>query len=83
MAPIDDIYSGHNYTNTGAEAAALNAGTDLDCGSVFPNYLGQAADEGLYTNQTLDTALVRLYSSLVKLGYFDPAENQSYRSIGW
>ncbi|KAH3009321.1 hypothetical protein KXV73_007425 [Aspergillus fumigatus] len=82
---IDDIYNGHNFTTTPAEAAAtaLNAGTDLDCGTVFPKYLGQAADEGLYSNQTLDRALVRLYSSLVKLGYFDPAEDQPYRSIGW
>nr|A1CCL9.2 RecName: Full=Probable exo-1,4-beta-xylosidase bxlB; AltName: Full=1,4-beta-D-xylan xylohydrolase bxlB; AltName: Full=Beta-xylosidase bxlB; AltName: Full=Xylobiase bxlB; Flags: Precursor [Aspergillus clavatus NRRL 1] len=82
---IDDIYIGHNYTKTGAEAAAvaLNAGTDLDCGTVFPKHLGEAAEQGLYTNQTLDRALVRLYSSLVKLGYFDPAEKQPYGSIGW
>jgi beta-D-xylosidase 4 len=32
---------------------------------------------------TLDNSLGRLYSSLVKLGYCDPADAQPYRSIGW
>jgi beta-D-xylosidase 4 len=82
---IDDILNGHHYAETGAQAVAyaLNAGTDLDCGTMYPEHLGAAAAQGLYANATLDTALVRLYASLVKLGYFDPAEGQPYRSIGW
>ncbi|KAE8313999.1 putative exo-1,4-beta-xylosidase bxlB [Aspergillus transmontanensis] len=82
---IDNIYADHHYVADGAHAAAaaLNAGTDLDCGSVFPEYLGSALQQGLYNNQTLNNALIRLYSSLVKLGYFDPADDQPYRSIGW
>jgi beta-D-xylosidase 4 len=82
---IQNIFADHHYAANGAHAAAvaLNAGTDLDCGNVFPKYLGSAFVQGLYTNETLDTALIRLYSSLVKLGYFDPADGQPYRSIGW
>ncbi|KAF7593193.1 hypothetical protein BBP40_011823 [Aspergillus hancockii] len=82
---IQNIFADHHYVADGAHAAAaaLNAGTDLDCGDVFPTYLGSAFEQELYTNETLDNALVRLYSSLVKLGYFDPADNQPYRSIGW
>ena len=82
---IDSIFKHHNYTDTPAQAAAdaLNAGTDLDCGTSYPQDLGPAAEQGLYSNQTLDTALIRLYASLVKLGYFDPADDQPYRSIGW
>ena len=79
------IFKYHNYTQTRARAAAdaLNAGTDLDCGTNYPQDLGPAAEQGLYSNQTLDTALIRLYESLVKLGYFNPADDQPYRSIGW
>lgn len=82
---IQNIYADHHYAADGAHAAAaaLNAGTDLDCGDVFPRFLGKAAEQGLFSNRTLDRALTRLYSSLVKLGYFDPADDQPYRSIGW
>ena len=82
---IDDIYQSHNYTSTGAEAAAvaLNAGTDLDCGSVFPDYLGSSLAQSLTTTKALDQAMVRLYSSLIKLGYFDPVKDQLYGSLGW
>jgi beta-D-xylosidase 4 len=82
---IQNVYTDHHYAQNGSQAAAesLIAGTDLDCGKTYPTYLGPAAAEGLFQNSTLDTALVRLYSSLVKLGYFDPAASQSYRSIGW
>lgn len=73
---VDNIYDPHNYTKTleAAAAVALNTGTDLDCGVTYPNGLPGAYDEGLFEEKTLDNALVRLYSSLVKLGYFDPPE---------
>ncbi|KAL4999871.1 Exo-1,4-beta-xylosidase bxlB [Aspergillus recurvatus] len=66
-----------------AAAAALNAGVDLDCGTWLPDYLGEAEKQGLISHETLDTALTRLYTSLVQLGYFDPAEDQPLRSLGW
>lgn len=82
---IGNIWTDHKFTPTAPQAAAdaLNAGTDLDCGSTYPNNLGAAAIQNLYQNSTLDNALIRLYSSLVKLGYFDPPSDQPYRSIGW
>lgn len=38
---VDNIYSQHHYVSSYPEAAALalNAGTDIDCGSTFPTYL--------------------------------------------
>lgn len=82
---IDDIYKTHHYTSTGAEAAAvaLNAGTDLDCGSVFPGYLGSSLDQNLTTTSALNQATLRRYASLVKLGYFDPMQDRTYGSLGW
>lgn len=82
---IEYIYEAHHYTDTPQEAVAdaLNAGSDLDCGTYFPDYLGAAYNESLYNATTLDTALIRLYASLVKVGYFDPAEIQPYRQLGW
>ncbi|KAF9890606.1 hypothetical protein FE257_005737 [Aspergillus nanangensis] len=82
---LQNIYADHHYVADGAHAAAvaMNAGTDLDCGSVYPEFLGAATSQGLLGNRTLDRALTRLYTSLVKLGYFDASEDQPYRSIGW
>ncbi|KAH8705307.1 hypothetical protein BGW36DRAFT_413301 [Talaromyces proteolyticus] len=82
---IANIYDDHHYTNTGAEAAAdaLNAGTDLDCGPFWLEYLPAAFSENQFDNRTLDTALTRLYSSLIRLGYFDPSTHSPYRTISW
>ncbi len=82
---VERIQTYHHYVDSGPEAAAaaLNAGVDLDCGTWLPTYLGEAQAQGLVSNETLDTALTRLYTSLVQLGYFDPADDQPLRSIGW
>ncbi|KZT65756.1 glycoside hydrolase family 3 protein [Daedalea quercina L-15889] len=88
---VECIYTEQDYAKTPQQAAAdaLNAGTDLDCGpgvnytTFYPAYLGAALNESLTSEPTLDRALVRKYASLVKVGYFDPAENQPYRQLGW
>jgi beta-D-xylosidase 4 len=75
----------HNYTKTPEEAVAvsLNAGTDLDCGTFYPQYLPGAYEQGLFKESTLDQALTRQYSALVRLGYFDPPSATPYRALGW
>ncbi|TVY71522.1 putative exo-1,4-beta-xylosidase bxlB [Lachnellula suecica] len=80
---IHNIFSAHNYTKTAEEAVAdaLNAGTDLDCGTYSPLHLGDAYNQSLYNISTLDRSLIRRYASLVRLGYFYPPENQPYRQI--
>ncbi|KAL2801699.1 glycoside hydrolase superfamily [Aspergillus granulosus] len=82
---IERMQTWHHYFDDEASTAAgaLNAGVDLDCGSHLQSHLGDAVAQGLVSNETLDTALERLYTSLVQLGYFDPAEGQPLRDIGW
>ena len=81
---IQNIYTPHHYTNTREEAvaAALNAGTDIDCGTYYQEHLPAALEQGLINITTLDQSLVRQYSSLVRLGYFD-GMSVPYRSLGW
>jgi len=81
---VADIFETHNDTSTPeiAVANALNAGTDLDCGTYFADHLPAAFNQSLFEEATLDQALTRLYSSLIRLGYFDPPENQVYRALG-
>lgn len=82
---VQNVFLPHRWTETreGAAAASLKAGTDLDCGTYYSHHLQGAYDQGLINDTDLDTAVTRLYGSLVKLGYFDPAESQPYRSLGW
>jgi len=63
----------------------MNAGTDLDCGTYYQNHLPAAYEQGLLNETTLDQALVRLYSSLVRTGYFDsstgPYSNLTFSDV--
>lgn len=58
----------------------MNAGTDLDCGTYYQNHLPGAYAQGLLTEATLDQSLIRLYSSLVRTGYFD-GPSAPYRNL--
>ncbi|KAL0059125.1 hypothetical protein AAF712_014144 [Marasmius tenuissimus] len=82
---VERIFLTHNYTETvvNATAVALRAGTDVDCGEAFGEHLGEALEQGLISVEELKRSKVRLYHSLVRLGYFDPPERQPYRQLGW
>lgn len=82
---IQNIYMPHDYTSTREEAVAdaLKAGTDLNCGTYYPLHLPSAYSEGLFDESVIDQAVVRLYSALIKLGYFDSASATPYRSLGF
>ncbi|GME30761.1 Glycoside hydrolase family 3 [Neofusicoccum parvum] len=82
---IQNVYLPHEWAETREQAVAdsLNAGTDLNCGTYYQRYLPGAYDQGLINDTTLNRALTRTYSSLIKLGYFDASESQPYRQLGW
>ncbi|KAJ7164678.1 beta-xylosidase [Mycena crocata] len=65
-----------------AAAAGIIAGTDVDCGTTYPNNLGAAVNMSLVNVSDIATALTRQYASLIRLGYFDPAESQPFRQLG-
>lgn len=79
---VQNIFMPHDYTSTREEAvaAALNAGTDIDCGTYYPHHLPAAYEQGLFNQSTLDQALIRQYSSLVRTGYFD-GPDAVYRNL--
>ncbi|RYO33538.1 putative exo-1,4-beta-xylosidase [Alternaria arborescens] len=82
---VQNVYLPHEWSATrgGAASDALKAGTDLTCGTYMQEHLPAAFQQGLLEESVLDQALVRQYSSLVRLGYFDSPDNQPYRQIGW
>lgn len=81
---VQNVFLPHRYAHSreAAAAASLKAGTDLNCGNYYSHYLPGALEQGLVSEADIDTAALRLYTSLVQLGYFDPAADQPYRSLG-
>ncbi|KAF2705212.1 glycoside hydrolase family 3 protein [Pleomassaria siparia CBS 279.74] len=80
---VQNVFLPHEWSSTREQAVAdsLIAGTDLDCGSYMSLHLPGAIAQGLVNESVLDQALVRQYSSLVRLGWFDAPEDQPYRQL--
>ena len=85
-AAVADVNTGHHFAHdmAHAAAAAIKAGTDLECGfregQAFPA-LVQAVKDKLITEAELDTALRRLFRARFKLGMFDPPSSFAYGQI--
>jgi beta-glucosidase-like glycosyl hydrolase len=75
--------TGHHYTTTVEDtvAIALHAGTDINCGEFYSQYAQQALDNKTIVESDIDQAVIRAFNVLVRLGYFDPPEQQPYRQI--
>ncbi|MCD7929121.1 MAG: glycoside hydrolase family 3 C-terminal domain-containing protein [Clostridiales bacterium] len=81
---IKDFHEGHMVTDGPVESVALavNSGCDLNCGNLFA-YLEQAVQEGLVSEDTITEAVVRLFTTRMKLGMFEEESAVPYDSIGY
>nr|WP_225737423.1 glycoside hydrolase family 3 C-terminal domain-containing protein [Dyella acidiphila] len=79
---IDDMTEFHYFKpdNAQSSAAALKAGTDLDCGDAYAGLL-DAVHQGYVTEKALDTALTRLFAARYRFGEWGGG-NDPYASIG-
>jgi beta-glucosidase len=70
---IRDIYQTHHYVETPEEAAALaiKAGSDLNCGRTYSQFLMKAIEAKLVSEEPIRNALVRVLTGRVLLGEFD------------
>ncbi len=85
---IVDIYQGHKFVKSQAEAAAaaIKTGMDNECADFFTitkddhDYkpFVDAVKQGLLTEGDLDNSLRRLFTARMRLGMFDPPEKVSY-----
>lgn len=79
---IKDFHEHHHVTATAPEsvALALKNGCDLNCGNMYLNLM-IAYNEGLVTEEEIDTSVTRLMITRMKLGLFDAPEKVPYTSI--
>lgn len=80
---IDDMTQFHHYKadNAHSSAAAITAGTDLDCGNAYAA-LTDALQRGDVKPATIDRALTRLFAARYRLGILGGASDGSYARIG-
>ena len=80
---ISDVFEGHKFAGSMAEAAAksVNAGTDLTCGTEYKN-LPEAVEKGFIKEATIDQSLDRLFVARFRLGMFDPPASVPFSKIG-
>ena len=88
---VVDIYQGHHYEPTQAQASAISIerGVDNACADIgfkangisdYKPYL-EAVKRGYLKERDIDTALIRLFTARMKLGMFDPPETVPYDKI--
>ena len=88
---VRNIYGGHHYKPTQAEASAisLQRGMDNECIDFiakvkddhdYAPYL-EAVKQGYLKESEIDVALVRLFTARMRLGMFDPPEMVPYTKI--
>lgn len=81
---VDDMVTGHKSHKDHAEAsaAAIRAGTDLDCGDSY-RALPAAVRAGLITEAEIDKALIRLMEARIRMGLIGggPENVKSYDDI--
>jgi beta-glucosidase len=88
---IADIFNGHHYTKSMAEAGAvsLKMGMDNECADFFTQATDNsdyvkfldAVKQGLLSEKDIDVALKRLFTARFRLGIFDPPEMAPYANI--
>lgn len=81
---VDDMTQFHHYRpdNAQSSAAALLAGTDLDCGTAYAS-LGDAVRKGYVKEPVIDQALMRLFVARYRLGILQTSdENDRFVRIG-
>ena len=88
---VRDIFNGHHYKPTQAQASAisLQRGMDNECLDFVANvnedrdykpYL-DAVKQGYLKESDIDVAVTRLFTARMKLGMFDPPEMVPYTNI--
>jgi beta-glucosidase len=85
-AAVADVATGHKFSPdfAHAAAAAVNAGTDIECGFGDQQAylsLASAVNQKLVTEQAIDASVKRLFTARFHLGMFDAPGSYAYGRI--
>lgn len=79
---IGDIFRGHRYAASMAQAAAdgVKAGTDLSCGTEYST-LVEAVQKGYISEDAINRSVERLFAARFRLGMFNSSEQVPFSQI--
>ena len=58
------------------------AGCDVECGSFYGSYLEGAYNASYVSEESIDTAIGRLFTRMFELGIMDDPSTQFYKTLG-
>lgn len=75
-----NIYDSHHFVPDikTATALGLEAGCDSDCGAAYQSTVVQAVNASILSEETVDNSLKRLVKIQMKVGLFEPKNQQIY-----
>ncbi|EPS25118.1 putative beta-xylosidase [Penicillium oxalicum 114-2] len=78
------VFNPHEYAAnvSGAAADSMRAGVDINCGTTYQNHFNESFYHGEISRSEIERGVIRLYSNLVSLGYFDGMDSP-YRNLTW
>ncbi|KAJ5259586.1 hypothetical protein N7478_012567 [Penicillium angulare] len=81
---VYNVFNPHEYAAniSSASAESMRAGTDIDCGTSYQYHLNESFYQGEISRSEIERGVIRLYSNLVSLGYFD-GNTSEYRGLDW
>lgn len=81
---VYNVWNPHEYAHniSSASAESMRAGTDIDCGTSYQYHLNESFFQGEISRSEIERGVIRLYSNLVRLGYFDGGDGE-YRGLDW
>ncbi|CAA0822886.1 Probable beta-D-xylosidase 6 [Striga hermonthica] len=82
---VATIYEDQKYTKTpeDAVAAAIKAGTDINCGTYMLRHMKSAVEQGKVLEADIDRALLNLFTVQLRLGIFDDLHGSNpFRNLG-
>jgi beta-glucosidase len=81
---IKDFHENHKVTAGPVESVALAVknGCDINCGNIFI-YLVEAVKQGLVSEDQIDQAVTRLFTTRMKLGLFDEPKKVPFNNISY
>jgi beta-glucosidase len=79
---IKDFHENHRVTASPIESVALaiTNGCDINCGNLFPLAV-DAVNKGLLTEEQIDAAVTRLFTTRMRLGLLGAPANKAYNAI--
>ncbi|MFV0343312.1 MAG: glycoside hydrolase family 3 C-terminal domain-containing protein [Anaerocolumna sp.] len=81
---IRDFHEHHKVTSGPVESVSLAVknGCDINCGNIFI-YLNEAVKRGMVSEEEINQAVVRLFTTRMKLGLFDEKEKVPFNQISY